>query len=374
MYLKLLPVAIAIAMTGVAADSMAADAKATSGHKFKGSIEGQYRTNSNIGVAPSSGSGFDYADLADFADDEDDSVETDDEDEDEDDGDGDGFDDMLDVDPDEDEIEQDDGVDEDGDGIDDLIDPNADNVVDKEVRYTAKVGLNHKYQFAGGGMSWSNGVKLANDRHPDRGDLDKLNYAVTSGFEFAPKGSKHSFKPSLSYVTLQKDSNKFVSTFVVSLGYSFDVSKKLSLGATYNYQDKDVTSPDSPDARIDTVALTAEYKATKEDIIKFKYAPKVEDSTQATRNSDAYGYELTYTRKLPWEMTAGFGFKFDEVDHKNLTPRRVDENWTYGFELEKTFNKSFSMGLGVEARDRESNIPNKAASNESFYVQGTWKF
>lgn len=369
MRLKLLTLAIVIATTGVAADAMAADAKAKSGHKFKGSIEGQYRTNSNINVAPSSGSGFDFADLAEFGDDEEDSLETDDEEEDED-----SFDDVLDVDPDEDEIEEDDGVDEDGDGIDDLIDPNADNSVDEEDRYTAKIGLNHKYQFDGGGISWNNGVKLANDRHADRSELNKLNWAVTSGFEFAPKGSKHSFKPSLSYVTLQKDSNKFVSTFVVSLGYNYDVSKVFSVGATYNYQDKDVTNPDSPDARIDTLALSAEFKATKDDILKFKYAPKVEDSSQTTRNTDASGYEITYTRKLPWDMTIGFGYKFDTVDHKNLTPRREDENHTYGVELAKEFNKSYSMAVGMEARDRDSNIPSKKAANESIYIQGTWKF
>lgn len=371
MRLKLLSMAIAMAMTGIAADTMAADAKAKSGHKFKGSIEGQYRTNTNINVAPSSGSGFDFADLSEFADDEEEALETDDEEEDDE---GDGFEDVLDVDPDEDEIEEDDGVDEDGDGIDDLIDPNADVGVDKEDRYTAKIGLNHKYQFEGGGMSWNNGIKLANDRHADRSELNKLNWAVTSGFEFAPKGSKHSFKPSLSYVTLQKDSNKFVSTFVASLGYSYDVSKKLSLGATYNYQDKDVTNPDSPDARIDTLSLTAEYKATKEDILKFKYAPKVEDSSQPTRNTDASGYEITYTRKLPWDMTLGFGYKYDEVEYENLTPRRKDENRTYGMELAKEFSKSFTVGMGIESRDRDSNVPSKKAANESVYVEGTWKF
>lgn len=369
MRLSLLAVAIAVATLGVSTEGLAADAKPKTGHSFKGSLEGQYRTNSNISVAPSSGAGFDYADLAEFGDDEESELAAEDDDDE-----GDGFEDVLDVDPDEDEIEEDDAIDEDNDGIDDLIDPNADNIVDRETRFTAKVGLNHKYTFASGNVSWNNGIKLANDRHADRSELNKLNYAVTSGFEFAPKDSKHSFKPALSYVTLQKDSNKFVSTFVVSLGYGYDLSKRWSLGATYNYQDKDVTNPDSPDARIDTLALSADFKATKQDIFKFKYAPKVEDSTQATRNTDASGFEITYTRKLPWEMKLGVGYKFDTIEHKNLTPRREDDNKSYGIELGKDFGKEFSLALGFEKRDRESNIPNKDASNRSVYLEGAWKF
>lgn len=367
---KLLCAAITLAMVGLASDAMAAKAPVQAGHKFRGSIEGQYRTNTNINVAPASGSGFDFADLSEFDDPEEDEVATDDEEDDSEDS----FADVLDVDPDEDEIEEEDAVDEDGDGIDDLIDPNADTGVDEENRFTAKLGLNHKYQFAGGEKSWNNAFKVSSDRNGDRSDLNKVNWAVTSGLEFAPKGSKHSFKPSLSYVTLQKDSSKFVSTFVASLGYSYDVSKTFSVGATYNYQNKDVTNPDSPDARIDTLALTAEFKATKEDILKFKYAPKVEDSSQTTRNTDARGWEITYTRKLPWEMTLGFGYKLDTVDHKNLVPNRRDDNRTYAIQLDKEFNKAFSMAIGMEARDRNSNIASKKAANESLYIEGAWKF
>jgi hypothetical protein len=374
MYRKDLFVPTLIAALAVAVVPAAVEGKEKSGHKFKGSLELQYRTNNNIGVAPSSQDDFDFADLADFGDDDAEDAEGGEESEEEDDFEGDGFDDIVDADPDEDEIEEDDAIDEDGDGIDDIIDPNADSVVDSESRVTTKLGLGHKYKFAGGGMSWNNGAKISIDRHGDRDDLDKLNWAVTTGLEFAPKGSKHAFKPSISYVTLEKNDSEFVNTFVLSLDYDYEVSKRLGLSATYNYQDKDIVNPDSPDARIDTLALSAEFKATDDDIFKLKVAPKVEDSTKVTRNTDAQGWEITYTRKLPWDMTAGIGYKFDTIEHKNLEPKREDDNTTVGLQLGKDFGKQFSAALGYETRERRSNIPGKDADNESVYIEGTWKF
>jgi hypothetical protein len=367
---SILFVSIAVVALGGGAEALAAG-KARSGHKFKGSLEAQFRTNDNIGLAPSSSDGFDFAELSEFGEDE---LEEEEGEEEEEEGDEDAFDDLVDEGFDEDDIEEEDAIDEDGDGIDDLIDPNADNQVDSENRFTTKLGLKHGYKFENGDWSWNNGAKIAQDRHNDRDDLDKLNYAVTTGFEYAPKGSRHKFTPSLSYVTLEKEAGKFVSTFVASFGYEYEVSKRLSLSATYNYQDKDITKPDSPDAKIDTLALGVDFKATEDDIFKLKFAPKVEDSTLVTRNTDAYGWELTYTRKLPWEMTAGIGYQFDSEDHKNLVPRREDDNTTWALQVTKDFGKKFATALGYETRERRSNIPNKDAENNSFYLEGTWKF
>lgn len=345
---------------------------ADSGHAFKGSLGLQHRSNSNIGVAPSSDSGFDFADLSEFGKSDEEEGQEGDEDEDDDDGD-DGFDDDIDLGFDEDELEQSDAEDEDGDGIDDILDPDDGGAVDKERRTSIKLGLNHKFAV-NEGNAWVNSVKLSHDKHEDRGDLDKLNTAVSTGWEFARKGSPHKLKPSLSYVRLEKDSNKFVSTLVASLAYQYEVSKALSLSAAYNYQDKDITNPQAPDSRIDTVSLGADIKLSKNDIVKLKYAPKVEDSTKTTRNTDAYGWDVTYTRRLPWDMTAGIGYSFDSVKFVNLTPSRHDKNDTYAFELTKAFGKQFEIGLGYETRARRSNIPSKDADNDSYYINGGWKF
>lgn len=368
--------AIAVAALGTAAiaDAEAKDKRPKAGHKFKGSVEVQYRSNDNITVAPSSGERFDYADLSEFGIDEEDEAGAADEEEEGEDDDFGAFDDLVDVDPSEDEIEEDDALDEDGDGIDDLLDPNEDSIVDKESRFTTKVGLGHKYTFENGTTSWNNGLRFASDTHNQRDDLDKFNWALTTGFDFAPRDSKHGFKSSLSYVALDKDDSKFSDTFVVSLGYTYEVSKRLGLSATYNYQDKDISKPTAPDARVDTLALGADFKATNDDIIKLKYAPKVEDSTQVTRNTDAWGWEITYTRKLPWDIAAGIGYRFDSVDHKNLRPNRKDDNTTWGAQVAKDFGKKFTVEVGYEARDRESNIASKDASNDSFYVGGVFKF
>lgn len=370
---NILFVAIAVAALGCATDSLAKERKSKAGHQFKGTVEVQYRTSNNIGAAPSSGNRFDFASLSEFGSEEDDGEGDDDDDEDDDFEDA--FDDLVDVDPDEDEIEVDDAIDEDGDGIDDLLDPDADNLVDKQSRFTTKLAFNHKYTFKNESIAWTNALRFASDTHNQRNDLDKFNYAVTTGLEFAPKGSAHKFRPSVSWVSLEKDNRNFVSTFVVSLAYSYEVSKRLSLGATYNYQDKDLAKPTAPDATVDTVALTAAFKATDLDIIKLKFAPKVEDSSQVTRNTDASGFEIAYTRKLPWDMTAGLGYRFDTVKYKNLQPQtRTDDNRTWTLQATRDFGKKFSVEVGFESRERESNIPGKDAGNDSFFIGAIYKF
>ena len=374
-----LAIAVAVLGIGISTNAEAKGAKPKAGHKFKGSIEGQYRTNDNVSVAPSSGNSFDYAELSDFGIEDEDETNADDSEEENEqenveENEQDGFDHLIDVDPSEDEIEQDDAIDEDGDGIDDLIDPNVDNVIDKESRFTTKVGLGHNYTFENGTTSWNNGIRFATDTHNRRDDLDKFNWALTTGFDFSPEGSKHGFKPSLSYVALDKDNDSFSTTFVVSLGYSYEVSKRLGLTAIYNYQDKDITESTSPDARVDTLALGAGFKATDDDIFKVKFAPNVENSTDYKRSTDAWGWEVTYTRKLPWEMTAGIGYKFDFVDFKNLEPNRQDDNKTWGVQVTKNFGEMFTAEIGYESGDRDSNIASKDASNNSFYIGGTFKF
>ena len=84
--------------------------------------------------------------------------------------------------------------------------------------------------------------------------------------------------------------------------------------------------------------------------------------------------EITYTRKLPWDIAAGIGYKFDSVDHKNLVPNRKDDNTTWGAQVSKDFGKKFTVEVGYEARDRDSNIDSKDASNDSFYIGATYKF
>ncbi len=368
MHKSVLSFAIALAIFGASDDIEAKAKKTKAGHKVKGSVELQYRSNTDIKVAPASGDDFDFAQLGDFGDQEDEEEMSEDEE------DEDPFDDVEDAELDEDEIAEEGPIDEDGDGIDDLLDPDSEGAVDSQDRITSKFGLGHKYQFANGVTSWNNGLKLSSDKHPGKSSLNKINYAVTTGFDFAPKGSKSSYKTSVSYVTLEKDSSKFVNTFVVSLGYEYEVSKRFGLSATYNYQDKDVTKIESPDARIDTFAIGANFKATPEDIFKFKYAPKVEDSTEVTRNTDASGWELTYTRKLLWDMTAGLGYKSDTIEHKNLSTRREDDNRAYALQLTKDFSKSFGMAIGYETRKRDSNINGKDAKNRSVYIEGTYKF
>ena len=167
---------------------------------------------------------------------------------------------------------------------------------------------------------------------------------------------------------------KFSSTAVVSMDYSYRASRRTSLSVTYNYQDKDITSPAAPDARIDTLSFSASFAASPNDIVKVEFSPKVEDSTQFTRNTDAWGWEIAYTRRLPWDMTAGVGYRFDSVDYKNLVPGRKDDHRVIGAQLARSFGRRFVAELGLESSERNSNLPGRDARNDSVYLGGTWKF
>jgi long-subunit fatty acid transport protein len=178
----------------------------------------------------------------------------------------------------------------------------------------------------------SSGQRFDFADYNERDDLDKFNWAVSTGFGIAPKGSRHSFRPTMSYVVLDQDDNEYSSTFVASLGYGYRVSKRLRASATCNYQDKDISSPSAPDARINTLAFGAEFAATQSDIFRFTVAPKVEDSTLSSRNSESSGWEAAYTRK------------------------------------------QFVVEFGYESSELESNLPSKDASNDTYYLGGTWNF
>ncbi len=330
-----------------AAFGVSAEAKNKSNHNISGNLQFQFRTNSNVGVAPSSTGAFNF-------DDED-------------------FDDEFD-DFDEDELEEFDAVDEDGDSLDDLLDSNADSTTDSDNRFSSKLTATHKYKVKGSNLSWKTGFKALGDMNQERDDLDKTNLAFTTGPVFLIKEYKLKIKPSISYVTLRKDHERFLDTVVGSLGLEYKATKKLLLSAIYNYQDRDITTPTSPDATVDTLKFGAKYKLTKKDILGFAFSPKFEDSSQTTRDKDNYGAEFTYSRKLPYKMVLDLGVKYNSVDYKNLSPNRNDDIYTYGAYISKKLNKTIFVSLGYENKDRRSNIAGKDATNNSLIATIGWKF
>lgn len=399
------------------------------GHKLTGSAELQFRTNDNITVAPSSADSFDFADFADFAeaeakdgeDDEDEEDEDEDEDDEGDEGDegeddfgSDDFDDigLDDTDFSEDEFDlatdDDDGDgsedDEDDDGVDDPEDPDDpdpndpdpdgkrgnDNELDELInslvidkagarkqsqnRWGAKFGVSHKFAFDNGFVSWGSTAKVGGDFHPGKDSLDKLNLALSTGPEFNLKDIGLKIKPALSYVLIRQHGNNVVSTLVGTLAASYEINKKWDVTGAYNYQDRDITDPDSPDAIVNTLTFGAQFTATKKDIFKFRFSPKVEDSSKVTKNKDTDGWQITYSRKLPWDMILGIGAKNDSVDFVNLPVRREDDVRAYSLDLAKQFSKAFEMGLSYETRDLDSNINTKDAENKSIMISGVWKF
>jgi opacity protein-like surface antigen len=363
---------------------------AKSPHAFKGELETQARSNSNISLAPSSSSGFDFASLKEFDQDEDAAGADDEEDED--------FGDIPDIDGsdyDELELAESDNPDEDGDGIDDLIDDDQDTgdgsddpgdedgvgIIGSKAagrrsssveRYTAKAGFAHKYQVSKT-ANYATSLKLALDKQPGRSDLDKLNFAFSTGPEFK-LSDVLKLKTAVNYIRLQQDSEKFLSTWVGSVGLDWDVNKQVGLGFNYNYQNKDVTDPNAPDAIINTLTFNLDWALSKNDILKFKYSPTVEDSSITTRNKDNSGFEIAYSRKLPWNTVLGIGFKRDEVDYKKLATPRSDQINGFALQLETEFTDNLSGSLAFEERKLNSNINSKDGKNRSVVLGIGYKF
>jgi hypothetical protein len=388
MKLKVLALAIAAA-TSIPVTNL----HAKSPHSFRTGVDVQARSNSNISLAPSSNSSFNFASLKDFDESEEEGVEGEDEEED------DEFSEIADIegsDYDELELAESDNPDEDGDGVDDLIDDDQDTgdgdddddddgddgdgkALSKAAgksrsveRYNTKLGFAHKYEI-NKSASYATSVKFSMDRQPGRSDLNKLNTAFATGPEF--KLSKQfKLKTGLSYVRLQQDSDHFLSTWVGTLGLDFDASKTFTLGFDYNYQDKDVTDPDSPDAIVNTLTFGADWKVSSNDILKFKYSPQVEDNSIVTRDKDVSGFEITYSRKLPWNTVLGFGFKRDNVDYDKLPRPRSDEINGFGIQAETEFTKQASASIAYETRRLNSNINSKDGKNRSVVVSFGYKF
>jgi hypothetical protein len=423
MKMKKLPLALAIGAALLAGNAAAVE---VGGQTVKGTLELEFRSNDNISVAPASTDSFDFADFGDFAEAEAKLREGDDEDEegggedgeddesddgedfgdddfddiglddtdlsedefdlatDDDDGDGDEDDEDDDGMDDDDE---DDGDDGDGDGkravgndesLDDLI---SAAVSDKATqrrqsqnRLSSKIGLSHKFAFDGGVVTWGSTLRGVGDFHNGKDSLDKQNFAVSTGPEFNLKDIGLKIKPAMSYVFIRQNGNKIVGTLVGTLAASYDFNKRFTMDAVYNYQDQDISDPDSPDAIINTFTLGAQLTATKTDIFKIRYSPRVEDSSLTTKNKDTSGWQLTYSRKLPWDMILGLGVKDDFVDFVNLPVRREDDVRAYSIDLAKQFSKTFEMGLAYENRRLDSNVNSKDAENRSMLISGTWKF
>jgi opacity protein-like surface antigen len=360
-------------------------------HSFRSSVDVQARSNTNISLAPSSNSSFNFASLKEFdeSNDDVDGSEEDDEFEEVADIDGSDFDEL--------ELAESDNPDEDGDGVDDLIDDDQDTgdggddsddgddgdggSIGKAVggrrsssveRYNSKLGFEHKYEI-NKSANYGTSVKFSLDRQPGRSELNKLNTAFSTGPEFKIT-KQFKVKLAASYVRLQQDSDHFLSTWVSTIGADLEVSKNVTLSVDYNYQDKDVTLPESPDAIINTLTFGTDWKLTSEDILKLRYSPQAENNSITTRDKDVSGFEIAYSRKLPWDSVLGIGFKRDDIDYKKLPRPRSDKVNAIGVQFETEFSKQASASIAYETRRLNSNINSKDGKNRSFVVSFGYKF
>jgi predicted porin len=324
--------------------------KQKSNHKISGKLTLEYSTSSNVGLAPSGSIG-----LGDDEEDED------------------FLEDIVDDDIfDNEEIEEADAIDEDGDTVDDLIDPSADVSTDSDNRLKSIAKINHAYKFSENGSSLKSALKVSNSSQYDREDLEKQDYAISTGPEFV--FGKFKIRPAITYVNLNKNDKDFLSSTIGSLGIGYDISKNLSVSATYVYEDRDIDNPSSPDAKIQSVNFKADYDLTKKDKFVISFKPKFTDSSNFTRDKEDLNYKIGYERKLPFNMKAGLAYGLVDTSMDKLPTERQDDTYVAEIYVSKKLMKNIDAQAAYQNRDRSSNIAGKDASNNAFLFSISYKF
>lgn len=328
-------------------------------HKFGGEIKLQSEHHSNVGAAPGS-SGVSFNDLDDS--DDDDSFGDD------------MIDDVLDdVDLDEDELaEANTDGDLDNDGLDDALDANLPvSRTDAAWRSTLSGQLKHAYEFSKD-VTLKSAFKMAGSKVTDRDDLDKVNWAVSTGPVFKLIHNIE-LQPSVTFMSVDKDiTGRATDTWVGSLGAEWKASKQWAFGARYNYQDRDIVAENGTDANVDSLKFEAKYKPTKVDQFKVGFSPAIEDATRANKNKDKYSFSAGYQHDFANNIKLATGVKYSYTDNVNLT--RQDNDTTYDVGVQKAFDSGVYVGTGLAYKARGSNVAVKSNHDAAWILNTGWKF
>ena len=263
-------------------------------------------------------------------------------------------------------------IDLDNDGIDDAIDGStgANSRKDSAWRNSITTDLGYRYRFSRL-LDWKMGAKFAANRNTDRDELDRANYALTTGVVVNITDTV-ALQPSLSFASLAKDGNRTTDQWIASIGAGWDITKQWQLAASYNYQDRDMVDPAGTDAELDVLKLQANYKPTKKDKISAAFSPNFEDASQSAREKNRVAYQLKYEHEPLKDLTLALAVKYSVTDY-DVQPR-TDKDGLYSFGVAKEFDQGFFVGSQLAYKNRNSNIDSKSNHDKIMMVQTGWKF
>lgn len=367
------------AAVGLCAATASAAVKSADGkHSFSGGVKVTYAADTNVGAAPSRTSGG-----PDTGDDDDEDFNLDDE------MDEDALDEILeDIDEDTEDLSEDDAGDSDGDGTLDIVDTGDDDgdgvdeisvggargkgKGDGDERLQSGLALKHAYSFDKA-IKWKSGFTLGLNNQHDRHDLDRRNYAFNTGPEFTFKSIGVTVNPSITYLDLDVDNNSQMQGAIASLGGNWKVTKAWALSARYNHEFRNNQKPNATDLEVDALKFGTKYVWGK-NLFSAAWAPKFESNDNSQKDKEKHGFELGYSRKLPWKIKTDLGFKYGMSDFTELAPGRTDSDYQYTFKVTKNFDHGLYMDLGAIHKSKDSNINTKDSNGQSVFVSTGWKF
>ena len=380
---------LATAAVAVCASPAFAAVKSPDGfHSFSGGVKASFVADGNVGSAPAKPAGG--ADTGDDEDEDEDDFDLDEE------MDDDALDDILDdVDEDTEDLAEDDAGDADGDGQLDLADDSDDDGDgedelevggargkgrgDGDERVQTTFALKHDYSLGkaldvkDAGIKWKSGFTYGLNNQADRHDLDRRNFAINTGPEFEFKSIGLKVNPSVTYLDLNVNDNSQMHATILSLGTSWKATKSLALSARYNHEIRNNLKPNATDVDVDGLKLGAKYVWGK-NLFSAAISPKFESNDNTQKDKDKLGYELGYSRKLPWKIKADLGFKYGNSDFTDLTPGREDDDYQYSAKVTKNFTHGLYVDVGALHKSKDSNINSKDSNGQSFFVSTGWKF
>ena len=261
--------------------------------------------------------------------------------------------------------------DEDNDGTDDALDSNLPGSrKDSAWRTVVSGDIKHAYAFSKS-VVLKSAFKVAGTKNTNRDDLDKVNYAITTGPVFKLPHNLQ-LQPSITFMSVDKDAGRATDTWIGSLAGEWEASKQWSFGARYNYQDRDVVDLKGTDALVDTMKIEATYKPTKIDQIKVGFSPSFESASRTKKDKDKYGFDVSYQHSFAQDIKVGGGIKYGYDDNVNLD--RQDNNTVYDVGAQKDFDNGVFVGASLAYKARGSNIGIKSNHDKALILNTGWKF
>ena len=349
-------------------------------HSFSGGVKATFSVDHNIAAAPASPAGGATTDDDDEEFDLEEALDS---------GELDEI--LEDLDIDTEDLAEDDVGDDDGDGIIDLIDEadsdgdGEDEISvggargkgkkDNDERIQTSLALKHGYALAPqSGISWKSGLMFGVNRQNDRQDLNRRNWGVNTGPEFAFKSIGVTVSPSVTFLDLDVNNAGQMQSTIGSLGANWKINKSVALLARYNREFRNNEKPRATDLEVDALTLGGKYVYGK-NLFSAAYMPKMENNDNGVKDKEKEGFQLGYARKLPWKMQADLGFKYGETDFSNLAaPGRKDDDYQYTAKLTKNFSNKLFFDVGASHKEKDSNINKKDSNGQSFFVSTGWKF